>query len=87
MGYMKECREAHYYYWRKLENTIMAQAGFEPAGEENEELWRRQGLWYGRQAALQTAVRELGELLGAPPFSHESSARPAVEGSFGEVLK
>jgi hypothetical protein len=56
MRHMAADWEAHSSSWRTEENSILAQAGFEPT--EEDALWRRQGVWYGREAALQTALRE-----------------------------
>jgi hypothetical protein len=55
MGYMKEHRKVHSASWRKRENTTMAQAGFEPAGEENDEC--------GEEKASGTADRQPYRLL------------------------
>ena len=40
---------------RETDNAILLRAGFEPAG--GSDLWRRNGTYYGREAALQIALR------------------------------
>ncbi len=56
------------------ENQVLVAAGFETAGEE-EDLWRnKDGVWYGRNAALQKARQTL---------LHTSTGRDAAN---GEVL-
>ena len=44
--------------WAQRENQALVAAGFEPTGEEND-LWIKDGLWFGRNAALQSARRTL----------------------------
>jgi hypothetical protein len=41
------------------EEGALLEAGFEPL--ENTLLWEKNGVWYGRQAALQKALRKLRE--------------------------
>ena len=41
------------------EEGALLEAGFEPL--ENRLLWEKNGVWYGRQAALQKALRKLRE--------------------------
>jgi hypothetical protein len=43
---------------REKEDLLLLDLGFEPAGED---LWRRDGILFGREAALQTGQRELLE--------------------------
>jgi hypothetical protein len=39
-------------HWTERENRALVAAGFEPLGEENA-LWSKDGIWFGRNAALQ----------------------------------
>jgi len=41
---------------RKREDSVLLAEGFEPAGGD---LWRRDGIYYGREAALQEANSSL----------------------------
>ncbi len=41
---------------RKREDSVLLAEGFEPAGGD---LWRREGIYYGREAALQYAHSSL----------------------------
>ena len=41
---------------RKREDSVLLAEGFEPAGGD---LWRRDGIYYGREAALQYAHSSL----------------------------
>ena len=43
---------------REKEDLLLLELGFEPAGED---LWRRDGIHFGREAALQRGQRELLE--------------------------
>ena len=40
--------------WVQRENRTLLAAGFEPTYEEND-LWIKDGVWFGRKAALQRA--------------------------------
>ena len=42
--------------FRKAQDTVLLAEGFEPAGED---LWIRDGIYYGREAALQKAHSRL----------------------------
>jgi hypothetical protein len=53
------------------ENQALIAVGFESTGEEDD-LWTKDGVWFGRRAALQSARRSL----------HTSTGR----GIFGEVV-
>ena len=44
--------------WREREDSLLSKAGFEKV--END-LWNKGGVLYGRGAALQKALRKLGE--------------------------
>ncbi len=57
---MSECVERHRAFARLIEeqDAILVTAGFEPAEGG---LWARNGVRFGRQAALQDARRELRE--------------------------
>ena len=61
--------EGHYRFdssWEKQDNILLT-AGFEPT--ENA-LWMKNGVYYGREAALQYALRELGERDGFAASDH-----------------
>ena len=45
------------------EDLLLLDLGFEPAGKD---LWRRDGIHFGREAALQRVQRELLERGGGP---------------------
>jgi hypothetical protein len=53
------------------ENQALIAVGFESTGEEDD-LWTKDGVWFGRRAALQSARRSLRESTG--------------RGIFGEVV-
>jgi len=42
------------------EDFALVAAGFEPTEEEGT-LWRRDGVWFGREAALQSARKDLSD--------------------------
>jgi hypothetical protein len=47
---------------RSKEESTLLEAGFEPLAAEDEGLlWEKNGVCYGRQAALQKALRKLHE--------------------------
>ena len=46
------------------EDLALVAAGFERTGEEGT-LWRKDGVWFGREAALQSARKELSEYIAA----------------------
>jgi hypothetical protein len=48
---------------REKEDLLLLDLGFEPAGKD---LWRRDGIHFGREAALQRVQRELLESGGGP---------------------
>jgi hypothetical protein len=45
-------------------------AGFEPTNDED--LWKKGGVWFGKEAALQRAWQELRESKGVPPSEQGS---------------
>ncbi len=47
----------------KRENQALIAVGFESTGEEDD-LWTKDGVWFGRRAALQSARRSLRESTG-----------------------
>ena len=49
------------------ETSALLEASFEPLEEEGL-LWEKKGVYYGRQAALQAALRELREQEGVYLF-------------------
>ena len=48
---------------REKEDLLLLELGFEPAGKD---LWRRDGIHFGREAALQRVHHELLESGGGP---------------------
>ena len=48
---------------REKEDLLLLDLGFEPAGKD---LWRRDGIHFGREAALQRVHHELLERGGGP---------------------
>jgi len=52
---------------RKREDSVLLAEGFEPAGGD---LWRREGIYYGREAALQ--------------YAHSSLLQHAVRAAYDE---
>ena len=48
---------------REKEDLLLLELGFEPAGKD---LWRRDGIHFGREAALQRVHHELLERGGEP---------------------
>ena len=54
------------------ENQLLVAAGFESTDEE-EDLWSKDGVWYGRNAALQSAQRTLRASIGREVFDEEAS--------------
>lgn len=56
----REDREASARHYQEQENSILADAGFEPTEGG---LWSKSSVLFGRQAALQTVTKELGEHL------------------------
>ncbi len=56
----------------KRENQLLVAAGFESTDEE-EALWIKDGVWYGRNAALQSARRTLRATTGRDVFDEEAS--------------
>ena len=54
------------------ENQILVAAGFESTDEEDD-VWIKDGVWYGRKAALQSAGQTLRESTGRDVFDEEAS--------------
>lgn len=54
-----ETRTQGSYGRRAKEDTVLLEASFEPANEYD--LWVKNGVFYGREAALQKASRQLRE--------------------------
>jgi hypothetical protein len=52
------------------ENQALIAMGFESTGEEDD-LWTKNGVCYGRQVALQGALRKLRESTGREIFDME----------------
>ena len=52
------------------ENQALIAVGFESTGEEDD-LWTKDGVWFGRRAALQSAQRSLRESTGRDIFDEE----------------
>jgi hypothetical protein len=54
------------------ENQLLVAAGFESTDEEDD-VWRsKDGVWYGRKAALQSAGQTLRESTGRDVFDEEA---------------
>ena len=53
------------------ENQLLVAAGFESTDEE-EDLWNKEGVWYGRNAALQRARRTLRATTGTDVLDEEA---------------
>ena len=49
------------------ENQALIAVGFESTGEEDD-LWTKEGVWFGRRAALQSARQTLRESTGREIF-------------------
>jgi hypothetical protein len=60
---------------RKREDSVLLAEGFEPAGGD---LWRREGIYYGREAALQYAHSSL--LQRAVYEAYDDEPRETTEG-------
>jgi hypothetical protein len=54
------------------ENQLLVAAGFESTDEEDD-VWIKDGVWYGRKAALQSAGQTLRESTGRDVFDEEAS--------------
>jgi len=66
---------------RKREDSVLLAEGFEPAGGD---LWRREGIYYGREAALQYAHSSLRQRAAyaayeKPRDTPENNAQPDDE--------
>ena len=59
------------------EDLALVAAGFEPTEEEGT-LWRKDGVWFGRQAALQSASKELRG--GARTMTRPNEQMPVQSG-------
>ena len=53
---------------RVKENSTLLKASFEPLAEDDGLLWEKESVCYGREAALQRALRKLHEEEGVYPF-------------------
>ena len=53
--------------YREKEDLLLLDLGFEPAGED---LWRRDGIHFGREAALQRVHHELLERGEYTAYTH-----------------
>jgi hypothetical protein len=60
---------------RKAEDSALLAEGFDPAGGV---LWRRDGTYFGREAALQNALRSLRQKLAGPGNNQAPSHPPAL---------
>jgi hypothetical protein len=54
------------------ENQVLVAAGFEST-EEEDDLWSKDGVWFGRNAALQSARQTLRTSTGRDVFGVEAS--------------
>ena len=57
--------------WIEGENGDLVGGGFETSGEEDD-LWGKDGVWYGRNAALQSARRTLRATTGRDVLDEEA---------------
>jgi hypothetical protein len=53
------------------ENQLLVAAGFDWT-DEKDDLWGKDGVWYGRNAALQSARRTLRATAGRDVFDEEA---------------
>ena len=56
---MKAVKGRPYNRFRAKEDSVLIEARFEPT--ENRLVWKKHGLWFGREAALQVAFLEQRE--------------------------
>lgn len=56
---MKTVEGRPYNSFRAKEDSVLIEARFEPT--ENRLVWKKHGLWFGREAALQAAFLEQRE--------------------------
>jgi hypothetical protein len=54
------------------ENQVLVAAGFESTDEEDN-VWIKDGVWFGRKAALQSAGQTLRTSTGRDVFDEEAS--------------
>jgi hypothetical protein len=47
--------------WTERENQALVAAGFESTTQEDDHLWSKDGIYYGRKAALQETLGKLRE--------------------------
>ena len=59
---MKTVEGRPYNHFRTKEDSALSDARFEPTGSRL--VWKRRGVWFGREAALQAAFRERRECDG-----------------------
>ena len=57
--------------WTDRENRDLVDGGFDRSGEEDD-LWSKDGVWFGRNAALQSARRTLRTNTGREVFDEEA---------------
>ena len=58
---------------RKAQDSVLLAEGFEPAGGD---LWRRDGIYYGREAALQEAHSSLRQHAVRAAYDDEPGESP-----------
>ncbi len=58
--------------WTDSENRNLVAGGFDRSGEEDD-LWSKDGVWYGRNAALQSARRTLRASTGRNVFDEDAN--------------
>jgi hypothetical protein len=58
---------------RKAQDSVLLAEGFEPAGGD---LWRREGIYYGREAALQYAHSSLRQQAVREAYDDEPGESP-----------
>ena len=61
------------------ENQALIAEGFESTGEEDD-LWTKEGVWFGRRAALQSARQTLRESTGREIFDEVVACSGARRG-------
>jgi hypothetical protein len=63
--------------WSERENQDLVAEGFLPSGEEDD-LWSKDGVWFGRKAALQSASKQLRA--GARSMTRPNEKMPVQRG-------
>ena len=61
------------------ENQVLVAAGFAPSGQEDDDLWSKDGVWFGRNAALQSARQTLRTQAPAETLPKRKCFKPTRE--------